>query len=414
MANSNVPVTPGAGANIAADLVGGVEYQAVKLDLGGPGASVPASAGSSGGLKVEIANTPNVGIAGSVTVVASSPLAVSAPTNAPVGVRLSDGTSPITTLPVSGSVTAQQGTPAANASGWPVKITDGTNTAGLTSGALNVAVVQSVPTGAETDKGAFTEGTSVVAVIGGEYNDSPSAPAAGQAAAVRITPNRAEHVNLRRQDGTEIGTSANPVRVDPTGTTTQPVSGTVAVTLPSGSQAAAGVQTANYNTGGGTATTPMQGIALPGNTGPVAGGTPTAPVRIDPTGTTTQPVSGTVTANQGGAPWQVQNAPSTSGVWKAHVTYGASASDQTIYAPVGGKTVYVEGIIITPTATGALLKIYDNSNADVDMLYCGQPPLGSIVITPARPIPLSAVNNILRYATGSGAAGDIVAWGYTA
>jgi hypothetical protein len=39
--------------------------------------------------------------------------------------------------------------------------------------------------------------------------------------------------------------------------------------------------------------------------------TSAAPVRTDPTGSTTQPVSGTVTANQGGAPWSV----SQSGNW---------------------------------------------------------------------------------------------------
>ena len=100
---------------------------------------------------------------------------------------------------------------------------------------------------------------------------------------------------------------------------------------------------------------------------------------------------------------------SSSGFWKTHFTYGASASDVAIHTPAGGKTVYVEGLIITPTAAGALLKIYDNSNADANAIYVGQPPLGSIVITPARPIPLSAANNVLRYATGSAAAGDVVA-----
>lgn len=59
------------------------------------------------------------------------------------------------------------------------------------------------------------------------------------------------------------GTAASPVRTDPTGTTTQPVSdagGSITVDAPVGT-----------------------------------------PVRVDPTGTTTQPVSGTVTANQGAA-----------------------------------------------------------------------------------------------------------------
>lgn len=45
----------------------------------------------------------------------------------------------------------------------------------------------------------------------------------------------AAFVNLRNASGTEVGTAAAPIRTDPTGSTTQPVSGTVTVT-PSGTQ----------------------------------------------------------------------------------------------------------------------------------------------------------------------------------
>lgn len=139
------------------------------------------------------------------------------------------------------------------------------------------------------------------------------------------------------------GTSTNPVRTDPTGTTTQPVSdaggsltvdGSVSIgaalpagdnnignvdvvtlpalpagtnnigdvdvaSLPSGSVAAATAKTADFDSGAGTDTVPMFGVALPASGGAVAGGTSTNPLRTDPTGTTTQPVSGTVTANAG-------------------------------------------------------------------------------------------------------------------
>lgn len=49
--------------------------------------------------------------------------------------------------------------------------------------------------------------------------------------------------------------------------------------------------TADYDTGAGTQNMPLFGIALPASGGGVAGGTATAPLRVDPTGTTTQPVS---------------------------------------------------------------------------------------------------------------------------
>lgn len=55
----NIAVTPGAGALVAADDVGGVLYQKIKLDVGGDGVSVPLVAGaaaSSASLPVVIAS----------------------------------------------------------------------------------------------------------------------------------------------------------------------------------------------------------------------------------------------------------------------------------------------------------------------------------------------------------------------
>ena len=69
--------------------------------------------------------------------------------------------------------------------------------------------------------------------------------------------------------------------------------------LPATSNAGATAKTSDYDTGAGTDTVTMMGVALPASGGAVAGGTATNPLRTDPTGTTTQPVSGTVTANLG-------------------------------------------------------------------------------------------------------------------
>jgi hypothetical protein len=256
------------------------------------------------------------------------------------------------TVPVSGTVTGNQGTAAAIGSGWYVRLSDGTLAAVLqTVGGINCIPVKVLAqTGggySQVDKTAFTEAVTAVEVIGGVFNDAFSgAPAAGQASVARITPNRALHVNVRKQDGTELGIAATPFRIDPTGTTAQPV---------------------NISNAAGTAFS---------------------------------------AAN----PLPVQSAPSI-GFWKAAVTYSATQTDQTIHAPAGGKTAYVEGLIITVTAVG-VVKIYDQTNASAGMIFQGQPIAGSVVITPARPIPLSAVNNILRYSTGSAATGDITAWGY--
>jgi hypothetical protein len=83
------------------------------------------------------------------------------------------------------------------------------------------------------DNATFTIGTTAINPVGGVFDDTPpTAIATGKAASARITNNRALHTNLRNQAGTEIGTSTTPIRTDPTGTTTQPVSGTVTTTPP--------------------------------------------------------------------------------------------------------------------------------------------------------------------------------------
>lgn len=79
------------------------------------------------------------------------------------------------------------------------------------------------------------------------------------------------------------------------------ISGTPAVTI------AQSNITADYDSGAGTQNLTMFGIALPANGGAVAGGTSSNPIRVDPTGSTTQPVSGTVTANAGSGTFNIQS-----------------------------------------------------------------------------------------------------------
>lgn len=82
------------------------------------------------------------------------------------------------------------------------------------------------------------------------------------------------------------GTSSNPLRIDPTGSTTQPISGTVAVSNFPGTQTVSGTVTANAGTGTFT-------VDASGHTVPVSG----------TFWQTTQPVSGTLTVLQGTSPW---------------------------------------------------------------------------------------------------------------
>lgn len=143
-----------------------------------------------------------------------------------------------------GDVVADQGDPNTNANAWPVKISDGADTAGISTvgavKALKVDIVQSVPSGTpQVDESAFTEGVSLFTPIGGEFQEAGSNPTAGQAAAARITEKRALHTNLRDAAGAEKGVAANPLRVDafslplPTGAATEVTQLTVELDLDS-------------------------------------------------------------------------------------------------------------------------------------------------------------------------------------
>lgn len=79
-------------------------------------------------------------------------------------------------------------------------------------------IIDDVPT---AQNAAFVKGVPVM----GQLDDTSTTVATEDNIAVaRITAQRALHTNLRNNAGTEIGTSSNPVRVDPTGTTAQPMS----------------------------------------------------------------------------------------------------------------------------------------------------------------------------------------------
>jgi hypothetical protein len=88
---------------------------------------------------------------------------------------------------------------------------------------------------------------------------------------------------------------------------------------------AAADKTSDYDTGAGTDTVPMVGIALPASGGAVQGGTATNPIRIDPVGTTPQPI----TDNGGSVTTDTPQLPSTLGQKTMANSVGvAIASDQ--------------------------------------------------------------------------------------
>jgi hypothetical protein len=366
----NVPITPGSGITIRTDDVGGVQYQYVKLDVGGDGVSKPVIQGGSDGLPVDLLSSPTTGIyirpaagqtfpvsiAGTVAISAASALAVSALVTAPVFVRLSDGTNPIATLPVSGTVTANQGSAAAAASAWFQKITDGTDTVGISTvggaKALKVDVIQSV-TGAtnQTDSATFTAATTGVVPIAGVYDDSVAAPTAGQLAGVRINAARGLHVNLRAAAGTEIGSASAPLRVDPTGTTAQPVK----------LKDASGNAFSDAN--------PLPTLAS---------------------------VSGRTRVTKS-------------------VSLTASQTAAAIWTPTTGKAFYVTDIEILISVTGNLT-LFDNTNAAANIIVDGVTGAWTVgrhsFHFEAWPWASAAINNVLKYTSGTGLTAVLTVHGF--
>ncbi len=192
-------------------------------------------------------------------------------------------------------VTAAQGTAAALAGAWPVKVTDGTNT---------------LPTGDVAARGIFekiTDGTNTATVKAA----STPAVATDPALVVAISPN-----NSITASNPSVGSNN---AADPTSSTQ--IGGTDGTNL----QAA---YVFDADSGGGTQYVLGTILRKSASGGSVEAGTSSDPLRIDPTGTTTQPVSdgggsltvdGTVTSNQG-------TAAATAGAWPTKITDGTNVA----------------------------------------------------------------------------------------
>lgn len=368
--SDNANITPGSGIVVRADDVGGVLFQIMKLDVGGDGVSKPVVQGGSDGLPVDLLSSPATGlyirpasgqtfpvsVAATINIAAPSPINVAAAVNAPVFVQLSDGTNPIAALPVSGTVAATQGAPAAASSAWFTKITNGTDVVGISSvstdRALKVDVIQSV-TGATTqeDSATFTAASSDVVPIAGVYDDSVASPTAGQLAGVRITQFRGLHVSLRAAAGTEIGSSGAPLRIDPTGTTAQPV---------------------KLKDASGNAFTDANPV----------------PVMPSATGRTRVTKS---------------------------VSLSASQTAATVWTPASGKKFYITHVDLLITVTGDLA-IFDATNAAGNLLFNGLSSAWTVgrhtFDYAGNPWASATADNILKYTTGSGFVGIITLHGF--
>lgn len=168
-------------------------------------------------------------------------------------------------LTISGTTTSNQGTPNTNANAWPVRVTntvtvdtelpaavplaDGASASPTTSTIGSIALLMNSTT-VDRQRAVFAgfdsdgEGVAASGIVGQLDDTAPSTVTENAWGPVRITGNRGLHINLRNAAGSEIGTASLAVRVDPIGTTTQPIS---AISLPLPTGAASEVTLANLN-----------------------------------------------------------------------------------------------------------------------------------------------------------------------
>lgn len=222
-----------------------------------------------------------------------------------------------------------------------------------TSNNLNVQCANCSGSGASAvDEATFTAGTSVLAPGGGFFQTTATSNplTTGQQGMVQMTANRAFFTNIRNASGTEVGTFGNPFRVDPVGSTTQPISGTVTVNQSTASSLNATVSqntAANLNativgpTADGTVASTSP-VLIAGTTDGTGTGTTSIPkitagglVSVDGSAVT-QPVSGTVTVTQATAANLNITCANCSGSGASGTDEGGFTAGSSIFAPSGG------------------------------------------------------------------------------
>jgi hypothetical protein len=249
------------------------------------------------------------------------------------------------TQPVSGTVTANQGTANTAANSWPVEVTDGTNVLGVTAHPLRVD-----PTGTTTQpvSGTVTVGNASLAVT-----QSTSPWVVGQSTAANLNATVVGTVSAKLQDGagnnitSDVRGSERPLSVqilDASGNqiTSFGGSGGNAAASATGSAVPASADYVGYNSGGnlvGVSTSNPLPVAQQGS--------------VAVTGTFfqgTQPVSGTVTANQG-------TANTAANAWPVEITDGTNVNSvkaASTAAASTDKSIVVQLNPIQPNLTTAL------------------------------------------------------------
>ncbi len=172
--------------------------------------------------------------------------------------------------------------------------------------------------------------------------------------------------------------------------------------LPTNSLANGNLVHIDYDTGAGTQNLPVVGFGLPASGGAVAGGTSSNPIRVDPTGTTTQPISGTVNANQSGS-WSVTNLGSGKSLKLAAVSLTTTG---TIVPAVSGKRIKVYRYAIQGRNDGVTLQFRDGSagsSLSIEWIFNAREGVSSGSVSPPEFLfGTSAGNSLDGVVTGIG------------
>ncbi len=338
-------------------------------------------------------------------------------------ISIDDGAGSIT---VDGTVTVTQGTAAASSGGWPVKITDGTDTVGISTvsatKALKVDVVQTVGDFSKVDVATFTDSTSKVGVVGAIFNTLATDLSAGQAGALRCTAKRTLMVSLTDQaTQLPIGTGSIPIRTDPTNTTATTIQdggGSVTVDAP--------VATPVFvRLSDGTAA--ITALPITDNSGSI-----TIDGSVGQSGSWVfdlTKIAGTnvVAASAGiikvgvvdgsGAAWSATNPlpVANDNVSRTRFTnsnsVAASETAIAIWAPNSAKKFCITSLTLT-SSVGGLITIYDGTNSATNWVYKGTVPVGIFQLSFTHPWLSATADNVLRYTTDTGITAQLQVHGF--
>lgn len=254
------------------------------------------------------------------------------------------------------------GAPAANASGHLIVDMGSNNDVTVTSGTITtVTTVTTCSTvtnlaqlggqAVSMGTGARDAGTQRVTIATDDTVPVSNAGLTELAAA--INTNRVD-VNIAA-DGVSLATAANQSTIIGHVDGIEALLTTIDADTGSLDTKIAAYTTDDLDTGTGTDTVTVTGIALPGNGGHVVGGTSTNPVRTDPTGTTTQPVSAA------SLPLPTNAAIETGG------NLATVAGDTTSLDGKFAAAATLADNMASPSTTqvGAMLMVYDGANWDM-------------------------------------------------